>query len=185
MPGDRHVPDDPYGVLGVPRTATTAEIRSAYLALARRHHPDRMSGRPASEQAVAARRMAQVNAAWTLLSDPARRAAFDAADGAAAGSGARTRDPGGGFTPFDEGDDDVDPRLLDDTPSGARPMRRSLSMLPVGLAGAGAVVFGAGALLGFVNLLGLGLGLFLLSGASFLLLPLLALLASARADRDP
>jgi molecular chaperone DnaJ len=52
-------------------TATTDEIRQAYRGLARRLHPDRAG--PAS-----AARMAAVNQAWFVLSDPGRRAIYDA-----------------------------------------------------------------------------------------------------------
>ena len=40
---------DPYEVLGLERGATTAEIRAAYLRLAKKHHPDKNSGDRASE----------------------------------------------------------------------------------------------------------------------------------------
>ena len=39
---------DPYSVLGVPRTATEAEIRAAYRALVAQYHPDRHQGNPAN-----------------------------------------------------------------------------------------------------------------------------------------
>jgi molecular chaperone DnaJ len=52
-------------------TATTDEIRQAYRGLARRLHPDRAG--PASSA-----RMAVVNQAWFVLSDPGRRAIYDA-----------------------------------------------------------------------------------------------------------
>ncbi|MFZ8917175.1 MAG: J domain-containing protein [Ilumatobacteraceae bacterium] len=60
-----------YERLGVRPQATQAEIRSAYRALARRHHPDTRGGRPSPE-------MAAINEAWSVLSDPARRARYDA-----------------------------------------------------------------------------------------------------------
>jgi curved DNA-binding protein CbpA len=63
---------DHYEVLGVPPEADGAAIRSAYLNLMRAHHPDRRPGDPAS--AALARR---VNAAYAVLRDPARRAAYD------------------------------------------------------------------------------------------------------------
>ena len=72
MPADA---PDPYFVLGVPRTATGGEIRAAYLALGARYHPDLHQGNSLRELATA--KMAEVNGAYEVLSDPARRAALD------------------------------------------------------------------------------------------------------------
>ena len=63
---------DPYEVLGVPRHATEAAIRSAYRKLAKKHHPDLNPGKP-----EAAERFKAISAANELLSDPAKRARFD------------------------------------------------------------------------------------------------------------
>jgi hypothetical protein len=63
---------DLYDVLGVPGTASEAEIRRAFRALAKRYHPDVNRGNP-----DATRRFVEVgNAAETLL-DPRRRASYD------------------------------------------------------------------------------------------------------------
>lgn len=67
---------DPYVVLNVPRRATAEQIRAAYLSQAARYHPDQHQGNPLEELASA--RMAEINRAYELLSDPSRRAAFDA-----------------------------------------------------------------------------------------------------------
>jgi nitrate reductase gamma subunit len=66
---------DPYSVLGVARTASDSEIRAAYRALVAKYHPDRHQGNPLEELAGA--RMTEINRAYEILSDPARRAAFD------------------------------------------------------------------------------------------------------------
>jgi DnaJ domain len=66
---------DPYAVLGVARTATRLEIARAYRRLAKRSHPD-ATGPTSGESA---RAMARINDAWHTLSDPARRATWDAA----------------------------------------------------------------------------------------------------------
>lgn len=60
-----------YRTLEVDPEADPVAIRSAYLALMRRYHPDRggEEADPARTQAVAA--------AWEVLRDPARRAAYD------------------------------------------------------------------------------------------------------------
>jgi curved DNA-binding protein CbpA len=65
------VPDH-YEVLGVRPTADAAAVRAAYLAAMRASHPDR---HPGDERA--AMRARAVNAAWEVLRDPARRAAYD------------------------------------------------------------------------------------------------------------
>lgn len=173
-----------YEELGVPPTATTAEIRAAYVALARRHHPDRMNGSPAPEQARAAARMAAINAAWTVLSDPGRRAAYDARhDLSSSRSSAHVRDPGGAFRPLDDSDD-VDPRLLDDTPTGAPTLPRALAFIPTGLAAVGAAFVVLGALLGLGGMLIGGFFVLACAGLAFLALPFAALISASRADRE-
>jgi len=65
---------DYYQVLGLPRDATAEEIRLAYRDLARRLHPDLNPG-----DQRAAERFLQVQQAYEVLSDEARRARYDAA----------------------------------------------------------------------------------------------------------
>ena len=69
---------DPYAVLGVPRTATRLEVARAYRALAKRWHPD--AGGDATPE-MRANSMARINRAWHILSNPARRAEWDARHG--------------------------------------------------------------------------------------------------------
>jgi hypothetical protein len=57
-----------YDVLGVAVGASRADIHRAYLALARRHHPD-----AGGDEAA----MRRVNQAWAVLSDTARRRRYD------------------------------------------------------------------------------------------------------------
>jgi curved DNA-binding protein CbpA len=80
---------DPYIVLGVSRTATATQIRDAYRTLGARYHPDRHQGNPLQELASA--KMAELNRAYEILSDPARRRAFD---GVTSGIGAAPADFG-------------------------------------------------------------------------------------------
>ena len=63
---------DYYAVLGVPSTSTVGEIRTAFRALARQHHPDVNPDPQASE------RFRAVVAAYEVLSDPLRRTEYDA-----------------------------------------------------------------------------------------------------------
>jgi len=64
---------DHYSVLGVLPTADDVVIRAAYRALAQRYHPDKWCGDPKE----ATEKMAEINAAYAVLSDPAKRKAFD------------------------------------------------------------------------------------------------------------
>jgi curved DNA-binding protein CbpA len=63
---------DPYQVLGLGQGATSADVTRAWRRLARIVHPDSRPGDPA-----AAEQFRAVSDAYGLLSDPARRAAWD------------------------------------------------------------------------------------------------------------
>src|SRR2546422_8801213 len=63
---------DYYAVLGVPRTASQAEIKKAFRKLARQHHPDAKPGDAAAE-----RRFKEINEANEVLGDPAKRLQYD------------------------------------------------------------------------------------------------------------
>ena len=63
---------DYYQTLGVPRTATGAEIKKAFRKLAREHHPDKKPGDKVAEQ-----RFKDVNEANEVLSDPDKRTKYD------------------------------------------------------------------------------------------------------------
>jgi len=66
---------DPYAVLGVPRNASQGEIRAAYRTLAAKYHPDRHQGNPLND--LAAEKLAELNRAYEILSDPGKRATHD------------------------------------------------------------------------------------------------------------
>jgi curved DNA-binding protein len=63
---------DYYAVMGVPRTATEAELKTAHRKLARKFHPD------LNKEADAEARFKEVGEAYQVLKDPEKRAAFDA-----------------------------------------------------------------------------------------------------------
>ena len=62
---------DPYKVLQVDPEAEDEVIQAAYRRLAQKYHPDRQPG------PEGATRMIAINAAWELVGDPAKRAAYD------------------------------------------------------------------------------------------------------------
>jgi curved DNA-binding protein len=95
---------DYYATLGVPRTASQAEIKKAFRKLARQHHPDVNKDNTAAE-----RRFKEVSEANEVLSDPEKRKLYDqlganwqAYQQAGAGSG-RPGQPFAGFEGFGTG----------------------------------------------------------------------------------
>jgi curved DNA-binding protein len=65
---------DYYEVLGVPRTATEKEIKTAYRKLAREHHPDLHQG---GAKQAAEEKFKQINEAYEVLSDADKRSKYD------------------------------------------------------------------------------------------------------------
>ena len=63
---------DLYEILGIERDASDDDIRKAYRRLAREHHPD-VNAEPRSEE-----RFKEVAGAYEILSDPEKRARYDA-----------------------------------------------------------------------------------------------------------
>ena len=61
---------DYYEVLGIPRTATADDIKSAFRRLAREYHPD------VNKSADAEEKFKELNEAYAVLSDPEKRVAF-------------------------------------------------------------------------------------------------------------
>jgi molecular chaperone DnaJ len=92
---------DYYKTLGVPKTATAAEIKKAYRELARKYHPDANKGSTTAEE-----RFKEITEAYNVLSDEKQRKEYDDArsmfGGFRAPTGTRTGGQGG--TPFDLGD---------------------------------------------------------------------------------
>src|SRR5690242_6950421 len=89
---------DPYEVLGVPRSADAAAIKSAFRRLAKKLHPDANKSDPKASQ-----RFGELNTAYEILGDEGKRKAFDRGEIDAEGKprfqgfeGFRSQ-PGGGF----------------------------------------------------------------------------------------
>jgi DnaJ-class molecular chaperone len=88
---------NPYDVLGVKKSASAAEIKSAFRKLAKKHHPDANKDDP-----KAAARFAEVNAANEIVGDEDKRKQFDRgeidAEGKPRFQGFPGGGPGGGFS---------------------------------------------------------------------------------------
>lgn len=96
---------DYYATLGVPRTASKADIKKAFRKLAREHHPDVNKGNTAAE-----RRFKEVSEANEVLSDPEKRKLYDqlgsnwqAYQNAGTGPGSSGGNPFAGFGGFGSG----------------------------------------------------------------------------------
>jgi molecular chaperone DnaJ len=91
---------DYYKTLGVPKTATAAEIKKSYRELARKYHPDANKGSAEAEE-----RFKDITEAYNVLSDEKQRKEYDEArsmfGGLRTGTAGR---PGAGGGPFDLGD---------------------------------------------------------------------------------
>ena len=66
-----------YETLGVSKTASADELKSAYRRLAKQYHPDLYAGKPEAEKKDAEEKFKEINHAYSVLSDPQQRAAYD------------------------------------------------------------------------------------------------------------
>ncbi|MGO4704641.1 DnaJ C-terminal domain-containing protein [Microvirga sp. 2MCAF38] len=62
----------PYDILGVPQTASEAEVKKAFRKLAKAYHPDRNANDPKAKE-----KFAEANSAYEILGDKEKRAQFD------------------------------------------------------------------------------------------------------------
>ena len=128
---------NPYDVLGVSKSASAAEIKSAFRKLAKKYHPDQ------SKEPRAKERFAEIGAAYEILGDEKKRGAFDRGEIDAEGKPRAPqfegfgfgRQPGGGgadfrgfgfdFGPggFSAGGESIDPDILSELFSSGRRSR--------------------------------------------------------------
>ncbi len=88
---------DPYQVLGVGKSASEKEIKSAFRKLAKQYHPDQNKDNPRAKE-----KFSEVNSAYEILGDKKKRAQFDAGEIDAEGKERFSGFAGGGH-PFGGG----------------------------------------------------------------------------------
>ncbi|MFH0912446.1 MAG: molecular chaperone DnaJ [Patescibacteria group bacterium] len=93
-------PEDYYSILGLKRDATQEEIKKAYRKLALKYHPDKANGDKASET-----KFKQINEAYQILSDPAKRQRYDQFGAAGDNGFSGWQGQGAGFSDFAQGFD--------------------------------------------------------------------------------
>lgn len=174
---------DHYNTLGVTANASAADLRGAYLKLARANHPDKFDG---SDRKAAEARMQEINEAWNVLGVAHKRREYDAArpaskqptPGRSSQQRGRTH-----FHPFDDEPivrNDID---LDATPiPGSKGMPQWLTFAPVLLVIVGVIVMAFGTMVNGAGVIVLGLIALGMGLVCFLILPLFVM---SRAERDP
>ena len=200
-----------YEVLGVEPTVSAAELRSAYLRLARRYHPDFQHGQQKSARSAADSelRMRQINAAWQVVGSSKDRAAYDQrlrveaaaissansahassaggavqAAGAVGPTGPRTEQPSTEFTPYweNDADDDDSWRYEPDEINPETVPHKSLLAAPALTFALGLALLAASAPNGNRALFAAGLICMLLSVFFFVAAPVVAMFKSQIAE---
>ncbi len=165
-----------YDLLGVEPGASAEEIQRCYRLLALRHHPDVA---PDADQSM----MAAINGAWSVLSDPSRRRAYDAGLGRpepVARPAAPTGGPSPDWRPLEDDEGDLDPEDLSDepyTPTERRPSDM-LVMTPVLLVVGAVALFFFSIMSGSNALRTFSMLLVPLAGVGFVMAPLFVMLRS-------
>ena len=168
-----------YDHLGVSQEASHEEIKRAYHALARRHHPDAHAGADTAVLDEARRRMVVINGAWAVLGDPDRRRAYDAAvDRTRTGREERGRGEEPRYPEWFEPDGVAAPDLEEDpADAGRRSVPGDLVVfLPVGLVALAVGLFAFSVLSESQAMFGAAVALVPVALVAFLAMPLVVLL---------
>ena len=110
---------DYYEILGVQKGASEDEIKTAYRNLAKKYHPDRYASKSDAEKKDAEAHFKEINNAYSVLSDPQKKANYDqygSEDGPTMGAGGFGGGFGGGF-------DDIISNIFSSFTGGGRSYR--------------------------------------------------------------
>ncbi len=180
-----------YEVLGVPPSASPAEVRRAYVRAARVAHPDFHTDADATTRSGAEERMRRVNQAWAVLGDDDRRRAYDRtlAEGEQEARVAERRSrpagaPSPEFVPYVDDDTDYAALLDEAGPGNGARVPRAVQLAPAALLLVALFALSAGLVSSFGPLLALGVVCLVLSALAFVLTPALAVMRSLESDRD-
>lgn len=189
-----------YETLGVPANAGAAEIRKAYLAQARLHHPDYHSTDDAADRRSHGHQMQAINEAWAILGSATSRSEYDITLRSIEPPRVRERPgagpqppPGKGWTP--RADDDgwqrdfrawaeAEDELAPDEPGAPGPPS-PLAVVPVILFALGVAAGFLGVVLESRPLIAVCVASVAISAALFLVLPLVQMTRGTRADSTP
>jgi hypothetical protein len=200
-----------YDLLGVPARASHAEMRRAFVHLARQAHPDVHATADVATRRAAEERMRRLNEAWAVLGDPERRRRYDeelearrASASRAAPSGGRAASapppwsgpsgagperaggPGSGFT-APSGPSSTDwRRYASPGPAVHRSTAaRLIAVAPPGFLFLALLLLGAGALLRAPGLVTMAAVTAVVAALAFLAAPILAMKEARRGQRRP
>ena len=132
---------DYYETLGVSKTASADEIKSAFRKLAKKYHPD------VNKEPGAAEKFKEIGEAYSVLSDETKRKQYDqfgsaAFDGSAGGGfGGFQGGFSGGFSGFDFGDIDLSDIFENLMGGGSRRSSRTSVVLGLGFLRYSSIIF--------------------------------------------
>jgi len=102
--------EDLYQILGIPSNATPAQIKEAYLYKVNILHPDRLAMVPERIRQAAEEELKKVNAAYEVLSNPAKRQQYDR--GQSGGTVEQSTPPPSSWSPDKPPKPEVHPRTI-------------------------------------------------------------------------
>jgi len=183
-----------YKVLNVSEDASPRVIRAAYVAAARRSHPDYFTGASADRREAAEQKMREINQAWSVLGDEHRRSRHDLglAQGASGSEARRSRPAASPRPPAGPrlstradrraslNQDSFDPRPVAPRLAAVAGHQdgRGLRMLPVGFIALGVFTMFTGAILRQTAVITVAVILFVVAAILFVAVPFVVMARS-------